>query len=37
MDYLGRNTIADMAKAREQKRRMLDKRRTKRAPVKKSN
>jgi len=37
MDYLGRNTIADMAKSREQKRRMLDKRRTKRAPVKKSN
>ena len=38
MDYLGRNTIADLAKALEQKRRMLDKqRRTKRAPVKKSN
>jgi Rrf2 family protein len=38
MDYLGRNTIADLAKALEQKRRMIDKqRRTKRAPVKKSN
>ena len=37
MDYLGRNTIADLAKALEQKRRVLDKRRTKRAPVKKSN
>jgi Rrf2 family iron-sulfur cluster assembly transcriptional regulator len=36
MDYLGRNTIADLAKALDQKRRMLDKqRRTKRAPVKK--
>ena len=38
MDYLGRNTIADLAKALEQKRKMIDKqRRTKRAPVKKSN
>lgn len=38
MDYLGRNTIADLAKTLEQKRRLLDKqRRTKRAPVKKSN
>src|SRR5258708_6823757 len=38
MDYLGRNTIADLAKALEQKRRMLDKqRRTKRVPVKRSN
>jgi hypothetical protein len=37
MDYLGRNTIADLAKALEQKRRVLDKRRTKRAPAKKSN
>jgi|SRR5690242_1354293 len=39
MDYLGRNTIADLAKALEQKRRMIDKQRrtTKRAPVKKSN
>ncbi len=38
MDYLGRNTIADLAKALDQKRRVLDKqRRTKRAPVKKSN
>jgi Rrf2 family protein len=38
MDYLERNTIADLAKALEQKRRMIDKqRRTKRAPVKKSN
>ncbi len=38
MDYLGRNTIADLARALEQKRRMIDKqRRTKRAPVKKSN
>jgi len=38
MDYLGRNTIADLAKALEQKRRMIEKqRRTKRAPVKKSN
>jgi Rrf2 family iron-sulfur cluster assembly transcriptional regulator len=38
MDYLGRNTIADLAKTLEQKRRMLDKqRRTKRALVKKSN
>jgi Rrf2 family protein len=38
MDYLGRNTIADLAKALEQKRRMIDKqRRTKRVPVKKSN
>jgi Rrf2 family iron-sulfur cluster assembly transcriptional regulator len=38
MDYLGRNTIADLAKALEQKRRMIDKqRRTKRALVKKSN
>jgi len=37
MDYLGRNTIADLARALEQKRRMLDKqRRTKRVPVKKS-
>jgi Rrf2 family iron-sulfur cluster assembly transcriptional regulator len=38
MDYLGRNTIADLAKVLDQKRRVLDKqRRTKRAPVKKSN
>jgi Rrf2 family iron-sulfur cluster assembly transcriptional regulator len=38
MDYLGRNTIADLTKALQQKRRMIDKqRRTKRAPVKKSN
>jgi Rrf2 family iron-sulfur cluster assembly transcriptional regulator len=38
MDYLGRNTIADLAKALEQKRKMIDKqRRTKRTPVKKSN
>lgn len=38
MDYLGRNTIADLAKALEQKRRMLEKqRRPKRALVKKSN
>src|SRR5260221_6114373 len=38
MDYLWRNTIAALARALEQKRRMIDKqRRTKRAPVKKSN
>src|SRR6266404_5593492 len=38
MDYLGRNTIADLAKALEQKRKAIEKqRRTKRAPVKKSN
>ena len=38
MDYLGRNTIADLAKTLEQKRRLLEKqRRTKRAVVKKSN
>jgi DNA-binding IscR family transcriptional regulator len=38
MDYLGRNTIADLAKTLEQKRKSLEKqRRTKRAPVKKSN
>ena len=38
MDYLGRNTIADLARALEQKRRMLEKqRRPKRALVKKSN
>lgn len=37
MDYLGRNTIQDLAKALEQKRRLLDKqRRTKRAVAKKS-
>ena len=34
MDYLGRNTIADLAKTLEQKRRLLEKpRRGKRAPV----
>jgi Rrf2 family iron-sulfur cluster assembly transcriptional regulator len=38
MDYLGRNTIADLAKSLEQKRRLIEKqRRTKRAPAKKSN
>ena len=38
MDYLGRNTIADLAKALEQKRRMIDKqRRGKRTSAKKSN
>jgi Rrf2 family iron-sulfur cluster assembly transcriptional regulator len=38
MDYLGRNTIADLAKALEQKRKLLDKqRRGKRAPGKKSS
>jgi hypothetical protein len=38
MDYLGRNTIADLAKALEQKRRLIGKpRRTKRLVVKKSN
>ncbi|HXA07642.1 MAG TPA: Rrf2 family transcriptional regulator [Bryobacteraceae bacterium] len=38
MDYLGRNTIADLAKTLEQKRRLLDKqRRTKRGALKKSN
>jgi Rrf2 family protein len=38
MDYLGRNTISDLAKALEQKRRALEKhRRGRRAPVKKSN
>jgi Rrf2 family protein len=38
MDYLGRNTIADLAKALEQKRRLLEKsRRAKRLTVKKSN
>jgi len=38
MDYLGRNTIADLAKALEQKRRLLDKtRRTKRAVIKRAN
>jgi DNA-binding IscR family transcriptional regulator len=38
MDYLGRNTIADLAKTLEQKRRLLDKqRRTKRSVVKKSS
>ena len=38
MDYLGRNTIADLAKALEHKRRTLEKqRRNKRALVKKSN
>ncbi len=37
MDYLGRNTIADLAKTLEQKRRLLDKqRRTKRGALKKS-
>jgi hypothetical protein len=36
MDYLGRNTIADLAKALEQKRRLIEKqRRPKRAAVKK--
>jgi Rrf2 family protein len=38
MDYLGRNTIADLAKTLEQKRRLIEKqRRAKRAPVKKSS
>ena len=38
MDYLGRNTIADLAKTLEQKRRLLDKqRRTKRGAPKKSS
>ena len=38
MDYLGRNTIADLAKTLEQKRRLLDKqRRTKRGALKKSS
>src|SRR5438045_8958710 len=38
MDYLGRNTIADLSKAVDQKRRALGKkRRNKRALVKKSN
>ncbi|HKW97748.1 MAG TPA: Rrf2 family transcriptional regulator [Bryobacteraceae bacterium] len=38
MDYLGRNTIADLAKALEQKRRLLSKqRRTKRAAGKRAN
>src|SRR5579863_2657387 len=38
MDYLGRNTIADLAKALEQKRRLIEKqRRPKRLTVKKSN
>jgi len=38
MDYLGRNTIADLAKALEQKRKLIDKqRRGKRALVKKTN
>jgi len=38
MDYLGRNTIADLAKTLEQKRRLLDKqRRTKRGATKKSS
>jgi Rrf2 family transcriptional regulator, iron-sulfur cluster assembly transcription factor len=38
MDYLGRNTIEDLAKALEQKRRLLDKqRRAKRTSVKKTN
>ncbi len=38
MDYLGRNTIADLAKTLDQKRRLLDKqRRTKRGGLKKSN
>jgi Rrf2 family iron-sulfur cluster assembly transcriptional regulator len=38
MDYLGRNTIADLAKTLEQKRRLIEKqRRTKRAVIKKSN
>jgi Rrf2 family iron-sulfur cluster assembly transcriptional regulator len=38
MDYLGRNTIADLAKTLEQKRRLLDKqRRTKRTTLKKSS
>jgi len=38
MDYLGRNTIADLAKALDQKRRLLEKqRRTKRVAGKKSN
>jgi Rrf2 family transcriptional regulator, iron-sulfur cluster assembly transcription factor len=38
MDYLGRNTIADLAKTLEQKRRLLDKqRRTKRTALKKSS
>jgi Rrf2 family iron-sulfur cluster assembly transcriptional regulator len=38
MDYLGHNTIEDLAKALEQKRRLLDKqRRTKRVAVRKAN
>ncbi len=38
MDYLGRNTIADLAKALVQKRKLIDKqRRGKRALVKKTN
>jgi len=38
MDYLGRNTIADLAKALEQKRKLIEKqRRGKRALVKKTN
>ncbi len=38
MDYLGRNTIADLAKTLEQKRRLLDKqRRTKLTTLKKSS
>ncbi len=38
MDYLGRNTMADLAKTLEQKRRAHDKqRRTKRVMAKKSN
>lgn len=38
LDYLGHNTIADLAKALEQKRRLLDKQqRTKRTGVKKRN
>jgi len=38
MDYLGRNTIADLAKTLEQKRRLLGKqRRTKRTTLKKSS
>ena len=38
MEYLGRNTIADLAKTLEQKRRLLDKqRRTKRTALKKSS
>ena len=38
MDYLGRNTIADLAKALEQKRRLIDKqRRPRRSGLKKAN